>query len=266
MSGGVDSSVAAALLVEQGYDVVGVTLRVWPWREADDPVKRFGSCCSSDSVADAQQVARALGIPHYLLNSEAEFAREVIDRFVADYRGRDDTRPVRGVQQGSKVRLAAHARAGLGRDGRRHGPLRARHARSGDGPLAPLARRATRSKDQSDFLWPLTQAQLAARAVPRRAPDQGRGPRARAPRSASSPPTSPRARRSASFPTTTTAASSAAGTASLPARADRRHEPGQRGSAPTPASPAFTIGQRKGLGLAAGRRLHVVDLDPGRTR
>src|SRR5712692_5391654 len=85
MSGGVDSSVAAALLVERGYDVVGVTLRVSPWREPGDPVKRFGSCCSSESADDARQVARALGIPHYLLNSEAEFARAVIDPFVSAY-------------------------------------------------------------------------------------------------------------------------------------------------------------------------------------
>ena len=55
MSGGVDSSVAAALLVEQGVDVVGVTLRVWPWREADDPATRFGSCCSPETVGDARQ-------------------------------------------------------------------------------------------------------------------------------------------------------------------------------------------------------------------
>jgi len=85
MSGGVDSSVAAALLVEGGYDVVGVTLRVWPWRAEADPVKRFGSCCSVESLDDARQVARTLGIPHYLLNSEAEFARAVIDPFVAAY-------------------------------------------------------------------------------------------------------------------------------------------------------------------------------------
>ena len=85
MSGGVDSSVAAALLVEQGYDVVGVTLRVWPWREPAEPAQRFGSCCSVESSADAREVARALGIPYYLLNSEAEFTEKVIDRFVDAY-------------------------------------------------------------------------------------------------------------------------------------------------------------------------------------
>src|SRR5262249_23255985 len=85
MSGGVDSSVAAALLVAHGYDVIGVTLRVWPWRASADPVKRFGSCCSAESAGDARQVARALGIPHYLLNGEAEFTAKVIDRFVDSY-------------------------------------------------------------------------------------------------------------------------------------------------------------------------------------
>src|SRR6185503_11679400 len=75
MSGGVDSSVAAALLVEQGYDVVGITLRVWPWKEPTDAARRFGSCCSAETVDDARNVARRLGIPHFLLNSEDEFAR-----------------------------------------------------------------------------------------------------------------------------------------------------------------------------------------------
>src|SRR5438128_2125430 len=86
MSGGVDSSVAAALLVEQGHDVVGVTLRVWPWRADEDPTRRFGSCCSSESVDDARQVARRLGIPYYLLNTEREFDRAVIAGFVDEYR------------------------------------------------------------------------------------------------------------------------------------------------------------------------------------
>jgi len=85
LSGGVDSSVAAALLVEQGFDVVGITLRVWPWRESADATQRFGSCCSPATVDDARQVARRLGIPYYLLNSEAEFERTVIDDFAREY-------------------------------------------------------------------------------------------------------------------------------------------------------------------------------------
>jgi tRNA-specific 2-thiouridylase len=64
MSGGVDSSVAAALLVQQGFDVVGVTLRVWPWREPEEPTRRFGSCCSTEAADGARAVARQLGITY----------------------------------------------------------------------------------------------------------------------------------------------------------------------------------------------------------
>ena len=81
MSGGVDSSVAAALLVERGFEVIGVTMRVWPWKESDDPARRFGSCCGSEAVDDARRVARELGIPYYVLNMEAEFDRAVIGPF-----------------------------------------------------------------------------------------------------------------------------------------------------------------------------------------
>src|SRR6059036_863185 len=81
MSGGVDSSVAAALLVEQGCDVVGVTMRVWPWSEPAEPTKRFGSCCGTEAADDARHVARALGIRYYLLNMEGEFDRSVVGPF-----------------------------------------------------------------------------------------------------------------------------------------------------------------------------------------
>ena len=86
MSGGVDSSVAAGLLVEQGYDVVGVTMRVWPWREPREPERRFGACCGTEAVEDARRVARTLGIPYYVLDMEAEFERAVVGRFVDEYR------------------------------------------------------------------------------------------------------------------------------------------------------------------------------------
>src|SRR5216117_719890 len=93
LSGGVDSSVAAALLVEQGFDVVGITLRVWPWQESTEATRRFGSCCSPATVDDARQVARRLSIPYYLLNSEAEFDRTVIDDFAVEEVVRDAEPP-----------------------------------------------------------------------------------------------------------------------------------------------------------------------------
>lgn len=88
MSGGVDSSVAAALLVEQGYEVIGVTMQVWPELSPAEEARR-GGCCSITAVNDAQLVAEKLGIPYYVVNIQAEFERQVINYFVAEYsRGR----------------------------------------------------------------------------------------------------------------------------------------------------------------------------------
>lgn len=165
MSGGVDSSVAAALLVEQGHDVVGVTLRVWPWQESEEASARFGSCCSPQTVDDARQVARRLGIPHYLLNTEREFDRTVVDNFAREYRaGRTPVPCVVCNQElkfGSLLRRARAWEAAAVATGH--------YARVGRDPETGrhlLYRGRDPGKDQSDFLWPLTQEQLAAAEFP----------------------------------------------------------------------------------------------------
>ncbi len=81
MSSGVDSSTAAALLVEQGYDVIGVMMRIW----GEATSGGINRCCSPAAVADARQVAQYLGIPFYLLDFQDEFKRFVVDYFVAEY-------------------------------------------------------------------------------------------------------------------------------------------------------------------------------------
>src|SRR5256885_11912047 len=82
MSGGVDSSATAALLLEQGYDVVGITLKLWP----QDCVSRAeDKCCGPQAVMDARAVCHQLGIPYYLIDEAAEFQTRVIQYFAAEY-------------------------------------------------------------------------------------------------------------------------------------------------------------------------------------
>ena len=165
MSGGVDSSVAAALLVERGVDVVGVTMRVWPWKESDEPTRRFGSCCGSEAVDDARRVARELGIPYYVLNMEAEFDRAVIGPFADEYRhGRT---PVPCVACNVDLKfgsLLARARA-WDAAGVATGHY-ARVTRDEASGRWLLWRGRDARKDQPDFLWPLRQSQLAAAHFP----------------------------------------------------------------------------------------------------
>ncbi len=261
MSGGVDSSVAAALLVEQGYEVVGITLRVWPWREPEDPRKRFGNCCSPETVEDARRVARRLGIPYYLLNHEGEFDRTVISNFAAEYlAGRTPSPCVicnREVKFGTLLRRALAWEAQAVATGH--------YARITQDPTSNrfLLRKAKDSrKDQSDFLWPLTQTQLAGARFPvgEFTKDEVR---AKARSLGLATADKPESQEICFIPDDDYRGF-------LRRRAPEAFRPGPivdrqgRVLGTHQGIAAYTVGQRRGLGICADRPLYVLAVDPER--
>ena len=165
MSGGVDSAVAAALLVRQGVPVVGITLRIWPSLRPTEPEQRFDSCCSPRAVEDARGVAEILGIPYYVLNYEAEFDREVIRYFTQAYLNGETPNPC--VPCNSRLKFGSlFARAkgwGATRVATGHYARLEYHAATA---RYRLRRALDPRKDQSYFLYDLTQEQLAAALFP----------------------------------------------------------------------------------------------------
>jgi tRNA-uridine 2-sulfurtransferase len=155
MSGGVDSSVVAALLKEQGYDVVGVTLQLYDHGAA---IHRKGACCAGQDIYDAKTVADRIGIPHYVLDYETRFRQEVIDRFVDSYVAGETPIPCVECNRRVKFRdLLATARE-LGAD-----VLATGHyvqSRIGSDGNRVLFRAADPDRDQSYFLYATTQEQL----------------------------------------------------------------------------------------------------------
>ncbi|MYB23110.1 MAG: tRNA 2-thiouridine(34) synthase MnmA [Chloroflexi bacterium] len=163
MSGGVDSSVAAALLVEQGYEVIGITMRLWTEARPEDYTGR-SQCCAIEDIGDARRVAQRLGIPHYTLNLESPFRKFVVDQFIDEYAHGRTPNPCLNCNTYIKFDAFLERARALGADWIATG----HYARSvaGEDGRAQLLRGVDRDKDQSYFLYTLNPEALAMTRFP----------------------------------------------------------------------------------------------------
>jgi tRNA-uridine 2-sulfurtransferase len=262
MSGGVDSSVAAARLLDAGYDVVGVTLHLWDYEDEGTAGGGHGRCCAPEDQYDARRVADALGFPHFTFDRRALFARTVVEPFVDAYLSGETPSPCtacnRGVKLGELFALAD--RLGASRVATGH---YARIVRTTEGALR-LAEGTDASKDQSYFLYaspkewlarllfPLgesTKGEVRAEALARKLPGAGKGE---------------------SQELCFVGAGSHAYADFVARRAASRVRPGPivdqggRVVGTHEGVHRFTLGQRKGLGVALGTPAFVTRIDPAR--
>ena len=256
MSGGVDSSVAAALLAEAGHEVIGLSMQLYDQRDGESG---YGSCCSLDDLHDAGRVARRLNIPHYIVNFEREFQRTVVSNFVDEYVAGRTPIPCahcnsdlkfatlldRSMAYGAEVVATGHyARIGIDEDTGRH----------------VLRRGADAAKDQTYFLFSLTQEQLSRASFPvgDLSKDAVRDVARRLGLSVAEKPDSqeicfvPDGDYAAFIERKTGDLESAGAIVSQAGEVLGRHGGVHR----------FTVGQRKGLGIAAAEPLYVLQLRP----
>jgi tRNA-specific 2-thiouridylase len=259
MSGGVDSSVVAALLKAEGYDVVGVTLQLYDHGEA---VHRAGSCCAGQDIHDARRVAETIGIPHYVLDYESRFRHEVMERFADSYLAGETPIPCVDCNRTVKFRDLL----GLARDLDADALATGHYVVSRPGPDGHrrLHRAADMNRDQSYFLYATTQAQLDLLRFP-----LGELPKSRTRELAAElglalaeKPDSqdicfvPSGRYADVIERLKPGASRPGEIVHADGRVLGRHDGVLR----------YTVGQRKGLGVATGEALYVIRLDAENAR
>jgi len=162
MSGGVDSSVAAALLAEQGHDVIGVSMQLY---DQSSGQASFGSCCSLEDLHDARRVAAALNIPHYIMNFERQFDSMVVSNFVSEYASGRTPLPCARCNADLKFATLAERAQAFDADAVATGHY-ARVERSDATGRFVLKRGIDNTKDQAYFLFSLTQDQLSRACFP----------------------------------------------------------------------------------------------------
>ena len=259
MSGGVDSSVTAALLRAEGYDVVGVTLQLYDHGAA---THRKGACCAGQDIHDARMVAGALGIPHYVLNYESRFKEAVIDRFAESYVAGETPVPCVDCNQAIKFRDLLTTARDLGAQVLATGHYIASRALPGGGRA--LYRARDEERDQSYFLFATTREQIDFLRFPLGDLTKAET-RALARRFGLAVADKPDSQDICFVPTGRYAdlierlmpgAAEAGDIVDLEGRVLGRHS----------GIINFTVGQRKGLGIAAREPLYVVRLDAATRR
>ncbi|HUW65787.1 MAG TPA: tRNA 2-thiouridine(34) synthase MnmA [Spirochaetia bacterium] len=260
MSGGVDSSVAAALLVREGHSVIGVTMRLWDGQEEAGSL-----CCSVEAADDARRVCHQLGIPHYVLNLQPEFERYVIDYFVAEYLAGSTPNPCLECNRHIKFDVLWGRLAGAGVDYLATG----HYVRLGcDGGRHTLRRALDRGKDQSYVLYTLTQEQMARLLCPLGdlTKEEVRG----LAREWGLPVADKAESQDICFVPGGDYRDFLAGRVGNDAATGSPVRPGPfldregRVLGQHRGLPYYTVGQRRGLGIAWGERVYVTGLDPAR--
>ncbi|MFZ2644052.1 MAG: tRNA 2-thiouridine(34) synthase MnmA [Verrucomicrobiia bacterium] len=255
MSGGVDSSVVASRLLQQGYEVIGITMRLWP-EACQNRVEE--KCCGPQAVADARAVAQQLGIPHYVMDEQAQFQRRVIDYFVAEYRAGRTPNPCVLCNEGLKFGALLDKARSLGAECVATG----HYAILEHGDRMRVRRGRDERKDQSYFLFSLSQSQLAHALFPMgdiTKPET----RAMAAQLGLKVATKEESQEICfvaddyrRFLRAVGVAEHAGDIVDSAGRVLGRHS----------GIEFFTIGQRRGLGIATGRPLYVVAIDAARNR